>query len=118
MLKLLTRPFLLVSVSHLCFLLVFLFVSAAMSRAGSIRPTEMPENAQRSSVKLGNIKPLPKRRTIIDEPEKVHASMEAWFSDVVNGKLPKGVTKEQAEVLRKLCILIEAPADPKVRGKD
>ncbi len=93
---------------------VSFFFFLALNRAGSIKPAVGVVETAPASLKMAQIKPLPKRR-IADPPEQSHLTKEAWFRDVSDGSGRFGVTKEESELLKKYYVLIEAPPDPKVR---
>jgi hypothetical protein len=100
--------------------LVFFFINAvvlALNRAGSIKPQARGDTD--SSLKMSQIKPLPKRRSnqLETPPEVLHLTKEAWFLDVAsgNGNEKLGITKQQSEAMKKFFVLIEAPKDEKVR---
>lgn len=107
-----TKVVLLVFLSSHC-----LFVCGlALNRAGSIEPSSVAVEPKKDSIKIGQIKPLPKRKTLDAPTEQMHLTKEAWFLDASSGDGGKsGVSKEQSELLRKYYVLIEAPSDPKVR---
>ncbi len=64
-----------------------------------------PEPVAEQALRRSQIKPLPKRREAgsavgQQEEPRPHVTMEEWFDAIALGKLPDGMTEQQAELVR------------------